>query len=83
MVIKKKRTYKKQKGGEPITKIDRIMIPFFNLIQKFIRNSPDATNYVSISKGNINILCDYIDEKIKYSLFVKLSRYLKEIINNF
>ena len=85
MVIKKKRTYKKQKGGEPtITQpVDRIMIPFFNLIKLFIRNSPvETNNSVSISKDIIKILCNYIDEKIKYSLFVKLSSYLKSIIND-
>jgi len=34
MIVKKKRTYKKQRGG--ITQIDRIMIPFFNIINKLI-----------------------------------------------
>jgi hypothetical protein len=80
MVIKKKRTYKKQKGGalfELFTEIDRKMIPFFDLIQKFIMNNSVANNKVNIKK-----LCDYIDKKIKYSLFVKLSLYLNRIIDN-
>ena len=77
MVIKKKRIYKKQKGGEHITQIDRIMIPFFDLIKEFIIN-----NSVAINKDNIIKLCNYIDEKIKYSLFVKLSLYLNGIIHD-
>jgi len=76
MVIKKKRTYKKQKGGEPITHIDIIMIPFFDLIKNFIIN-----NSVAINKTNIQELCNYINEKMKYSLFVKLSVYLNGIID--
>lgn len=78
MVVKKKRTYKKQKGGEPTTTqhVDRIMIQFFDLIKEFIIN-----NSVAINKDNIIKLCNYIDEKMKYSLFVKLSLYLNGIID--
>lgn len=71
MVIKKKRTYKKQKGG--ITPIDRIMIPFFNLIKEFIINN---------NTDNIRKLLEFMNEKINYSLFVKLSLYLNGIIND-
>ncbi len=74
MVIKKKRTYKKQKGG--MKEIDIIMIPFFNLIKNFIIN-----NSVAINKKNIQELCNYVNEKMKYSLFVKLSDYLNGIID--
>jgi len=70
MVIKKKRTYKKQKGG--MKEIDRIMIPFFDLIKICIMDYKNT---------NIVKLYQYIDEKMKYSLFVKLSLYLKEVIN--
>jgi hypothetical protein len=77
MVIKKKRTYKKQKGGEPITQIARIMIQFFDLIQDFI-----IINSVALNKDNIIKLYKYIDKKIKYSLFLKLSLYLKGIIDD-
>lgn len=70
MVIKKKRTYKKQKGG--MKEIDRIMIPFFDLIKICIMEDYKNTNIVK--------LYQYIDEKMKYSLFVKLSLYLKEVI---
>ena len=76
MVVKKKRTYKKQKGGEPITNVDKIMIQFFDLIKTFIIN-----NSVVINKDNIIKLCNYINEKMKYSLFVKLSIYLNGIID--
>ena len=74
MVVKKKRTYKKQKGG--MKEIDRIMIQFFDLIKTFIIN-----NSVEINKDNIIKLCNYINEKMKYSLFVKLSIYLNGIID--
>ena len=67
MVIKKKRIYKKQKGGEPI-----IMKQFFDLIKEFIINK---------STNNIRKLLEYINEKIKYSLFLKLRNYLESMLN--
>jgi len=74
MVIKKKKTYKKQKGGK--TEIDKIMTPFFDLIKEFIINK--STNNI---KNNIKKLLEYINEKIKYSLFLKLRHYLESMLN--
>ena len=89
MVIKKKRTYKKQKGG--MKEIDRIMIPFFDIINKLICICSIIINTVVITNANGNKLDEiyriikelniFINENIKYSLFIDMITKINECIN--
>jgi hypothetical protein len=88
MVIKKKRTYKKQRGG--ITQIDRIMIPFFNIINKLICICSIFINTVVITNANgnklnqIDIIIEnlniFINKNIKYSLFINMITNINKFI---
>jgi len=91
MVVKKKRTYKKQKGG--ITAIDRIMIPFFNIINKLIRICFIVINTVVITNANgnklnkinriIEELNKFINIHIKYSLFIDIITNINSCIKEY
>jgi hypothetical protein len=88
MVIKKKIIYKKQKGG--ITAIDRIMIPFFDIINKLICICSIIINTVVITNANGNKLDEidriieelniFINKNIKYSLFINMITNINKCI---
>ena len=88
MVIKKKRTYKKQKGG--MKEIDRIMIPFFDIINKLICICSIIINTVVITNTNGNKLDEnyriikelniFIDKNIKDSLFINMITNINKCI---